>query len=215
MQAWELTIMENPPDVQHPLRDEAFQSGIDLARHILENANSYHALASEDYPGRDRMRFAVLLVILEESGKLLELVKECEKAAKADYLSVRIENYNDNCLNGRKAIGQILEELRVVDKAFETLGKGKAEPMPEPEFLREDFCGLKERVLYMPLDRSARNLGFIPSGDLMDRLAGAAERNALAAGDYLHDLGRALGLWITLDIAPKGARGGPHSVRYA
>ncbi len=49
----------------------------------------------------------------------------------------------------------------------------------------------------------------------MDRLAGAAERNALAAGDYLHDLGRALGLWITLDIAPKGAKGGPHSVRYA
>ena len=206
--------MNNPPDVQHPLRDDAFQSALDLAGHILENANSYHALASDDYPGRDRMRFAILLVILEESGKLLNMVKECEKAAKADYLSVRIENYDDHCLNGRKAIGQILEELRVMDKAFEALGKGKVEPTPEPDFLREDFCTLKDRVLYMPLDRSKRDLSFIPSGELMDRLAAVAERNALAAGDYLHDLGTALGLWITLDLKPKKKENGPHSVRY-
>lgn len=205
--------MSNSPDVQHPSRDEAFQSAVDLARHILENANSYHALAAEDFPGRDRMRFAVLLVMLEEAGKMLNMVRECERAAKADYLNVRIEDYNDNCLNGRRALGQILEELRIMDKAFEALGKGEVERMPEPAFLREDFCTLKERVLYLPLDRSKRDTSFIPSGELMDRLAGTIERNAVAAGSYLHDLGRALGLWITLDLEPR-KEGGPHSVRY-
>ena len=205
--------MSNSSDVQHPSRDDAFRSAIDLASHILENANSYHALAADEFPGRDRMRFAILLVMLEEAGKMLNMVKECEKAAKADYLNVRIEDYNDNCLNGRKALGQILEELRIMDKAFEALGKGQVEKMPEPAFLREDFCTLKERVLYLPLDRSTRDLSFMPSGDLMDRLAGTIERNAMAAGDYLHDLGRALGLWITLDMKPRKGDG-PHSIRY-
>ncbi|NLI73231.1 MAG: hypothetical protein GX369_00450 [Euryarchaeota archaeon] len=206
--------MSDSPDVQHPSRDEAFQSAVDLARHILENANSYHTLSSEDFPGRDRVRFAILILMLEEAGKLINMVRECERSAKADYLSVRIEDYNDNCLNGRRALGQILEELRIMDKAFEALGKGEGERMPEPAFIKEDFCTLKERLLYMALDRSKRDLSFIPPGDLMDRLAGTIERNALAAGDYIHDLGRALGLWITLDLKPrKGDE--PHSIRYA
>jgi len=208
--------MSDSPDVQHPIRDEAFESAIDLAAHILENANTYHALAgAEEYRGRERMRFATFLVMLEETGKLFNLVKECEKAAKADYLSVRIEDYNDNCLNGRKALAQILEELRVMEKAFDTLGKGKGEPTPEPQFLKEDFCGLKDRLLYMPLDRKARDLSFIPPGETMDRLAAVMERNALSAGDYLHDLGRALGLWLTLDVKHKKTGSDEHSVRYA
>lgn len=206
--------MNNPPDIQHPMRDEAFESAIDLAQHILENANAYHALASEDFPGRDRMRFAVLLVMLEEAGKLYNMVRECEKAAKSDYLSVRVENYYDNCLNGRRALAQILEELRVIDKAGQVLGGKEAGQLPGPDFLREDFCTLKERLLYMPLDRSARDLSFIPSGELMDRLAGAVEHNALAAGEYLHDLGKALGLWITLELKPRKGEGKPHSIRY-
>jgi|GEM_PF-1074980 len=208
--------MTDVPDVQHPLRDDAFELAIDLAGHILENANTYHVLAGADeYRGRDRLRFTVLLVMLEEIGKLLNMVRECEKAAKADYLSVRIEGYNDNCLNGRRALAQLLEELRTMEKAFQTLGPGTAEPTPEPAFVQEDFCSLKDRLLYLPMDRSQRDLGFIPSGEFMDRLASVVERNALAAAEYISDLGKALGLVLTLDLRPSGREGAAHSLRYA
>jgi hypothetical protein len=75
--------MSGEPDVIHPLRDEAFQIAEDLAAHILDNSNAYHALSGQDdFPGRDRMRFMVLLVNFEEVGKLMALVRECEKAAR-------------------------------------------------------------------------------------------------------------------------------------
>lgn len=208
--------MTDAPDVHHPLRDEAFELAIELAGHILENANTYHVLAgAEGYRGRERLRFAVLLVMLEETGKLLNMVRECEKAAKADYLSVRIEDFHDHCLNGRRALAQILEELRTMEQAFQTLGRGTAGPTPEPAFAGEDFCGLKDRLLYLSLDGSGRDLGFIPPGELMDRLVSVMERNALSGAEYIGDLGKALGLVLSLDLRPNPGEGAPHSLRYA
>ncbi len=208
--------MTAAPDVHHPLRDEAFQLAIDLASHILENANTYHVLSGADeYKGRERMRFATLIVMLEETGKLFNLVRECEKAAKADYLSVRVEDFHNNCLNGRRALAQILEELRTMEKAFLTLGKGEVGLTMKLDFTKEDFCSLQDRLLYLSMDRSARDMGFIPPGNMMDRLAATIERNALSAGEYIHDLGRSLGLWLTLDLCPRQQEGAPHSLRYA
>ncbi|MBI0583226.1 MAG: hypothetical protein ISF22_03260 [Methanomassiliicoccus sp.] len=204
--------MSGEPDVIHPMRDEAFQIAVDLAAHILDNSNTYHALAGQDdFPGRDRARFTFLLVMFEEMGKLMALVQQCEKAAKADYINVRVEDFHDHCLNGRKAVAQILEELRTVENASLMLGRKDAKVSPEPAFLGEDLCTLKERLMYLDADKSKRDLSFIPSGEEMDRFAAIIERNALAAGEYIHDLGRALGLW--LQLGRKG-RGEGHSIRY-
>lgn len=160
------------------------------------------------------MRFAILLLMFEETGKLLNLVRECEKAAKADYLAVRVEGFHDNCLNGRRALAQILEEMRTVEKASQTLGKGAAEMTGEPAFTKVDFCELKDRMQYLNIDRKARDRSVIPTPELMDRLASIMERNALSAGDYIHELGRALGLWIELGLRPRTQQGRPHALRY-
>ncbi len=208
--------MSGEADVLHPARDAAFQMAEDLAAHILENSNTYHVLAGQaEYPGRDRLRFAVLLVMFEEMGKLMALVQQCEKAAKADYLNVRVEDFHNHCLNGRKATAQILEELRTAEKASLTLGRKDITLSEEPAFVMEDFCSLQERLLYMGAEKQERSLDFIPPGALMDRYATIIERNTLAAGDYIHDLGRALGLWLQLGLKPKISDGEPHSIRYS
>lgn len=207
--------MSGEPDVLHPARDEAFQMAEDLAAHILENSNSYHALAGQtDYPGRDRMRFAILLIMFEEMGKLMALVQQCEKAAKADYLNARVEDFHDHCLNGRRAAAQILEELRTVEKASLTLGRKDMAISEEPAFLREEFCSLQERLLYMSTEKKDRDLAFVPDGEIMDRYVFIIERNTLAAGDYIHDLGKALGLWMQLRLKPTRKEGDPHSLRF-
>lgn len=207
--------MSNGPEVIHPLRDEAFKLAEDLAAHILDSSNSYHALSAQDeYPGRDRMRFTILLVMFEEVGKLMSLVRECEKAAKADYINVRIESFHDHCLNGRKAVAQILEELRTVEQASLTLGRKDVKISEEPLFVKEDFCSLQERLLYLEADSKQRGMGFIPAGEQMDRYAEIIERNTLAASEYIHDLGRALGLWLQLGRKAQRREGEPHSVRY-
>lgn len=207
--------MSNEPDVIHPIRDEAFKLAEDLAAHILDNSNAYHALAGQDdFPGRDRVRFMVLLVLFEEAGKLMHLVRECEKAAKADYVNVRIEDYHNHCLNGRKAVAQFLEELRTVEQASLTLGRKDIKVSEEPAFVKEDFCSLQERLLYLEADKKKRDLSFIPSGEQMDRYAEIIERNTLAASEYIHDLGRALGLWLQLGRKAERREGEPHSLRY-
>ena len=45
----------------------------------------------------------------------------------------------------------------------------------------------------------------------MDKYAAVIERNAIAAGNYLHDLGKALGLWVALELSPVEKNG---KVRY-
>jgi hypothetical protein len=211
----ELKSMSGEPDVLYPLRDEAFQMAEELAAHILDSANVYHALAGQEvFPGRDRAQFSTLLLMFEEMGKLMALVQQCEKAAKADYMSVRVDGFRDHCLNGRKAAAQILEELRVVEKASLALGKKGGKVSEEPVFLAEDFCTLQERLRYFEPEREKRDLKFMPPQELMDRYAEVIERNTLAAGDYIHDLGKALGLWLQLGRKPQRKEGAPHALRY-
>ena len=207
--------MSTEPDVIYPSRDEAFQMTMDLAAHILDNSNGYHALAGQDdFPGRDRVRFMILLVMFEEMGKLLSLVQQCEKAAKADYLNVRVDGFNDHCLNGRRATAQILEELRTVEKASLILGRKDISVSEEPAFVKEDFCSLQERLLYLLPDRKDKDLSFIPPIEVMDRYAEIIERITQSSGLYIHQLGKALGLWLQLDRKAVKKEGEPHSVRY-
>ena len=108
--------MSSNPDVVYIVRDEAFFTTAALADHILENANSYHALAEADkFPGRDRMAFSIMLTMFDEMGKLLHMVRECEKTAKADHPDVRVVDFHNNSLNGRRGLGQILEEIRTIE----------------------------------------------------------------------------------------------------
>ncbi len=107
--------------VAYPMRDEAFEDVIRLSHHILESSNAFHILSIRDFPGQSRVRFGILLTMFEELGKLLVLVQECEKAAKADYMSVRIDDFNDHELHGKRAVAQVLEELRTVELASASL----------------------------------------------------------------------------------------------
>ena len=109
--------MNDDADVAYPIGTEAFEDVIRLSHHILESSNAFHILSIRDFPGQSRVRFGILLTMFEELGKLLVLVQECEKAAKADYMSVRIDDFNDHELHGKRAVAQVLEELRTVELA--------------------------------------------------------------------------------------------------
>lgn len=194
--------MSDSPDVVHILRDEAFFITAALADHILENANAYHTLAeAEKFPGRDRMAFSIMLTMFDEMGKLLQMVRECEKTAKADHPSVRVEDFHNNALNGRRGLGQIFEEIRTIEAASVNLGFANAVVTEEPDFLREEYASLDNRSRYFQIDKIMRKDTYLPTIDIMDKYAAVIERNALAAGTYLHDLGKALGLWVSLELS--------------
>ena len=195
--------MSSNPDVVYIVRDEAFFTTAALADHILENANSFHTLAEADkFPGRDRMAFSIMLTMFDEMGKLLHMVRECEKTAKADHPDVRVEDFHNNALNGRRGLGQILEEIRTIESASVNLGFSKAVITEEPEFLKEDYSSLDNRSRYFQVDKIMRRDVYLPTIDIMNRYAAVIERNSMAAGNYLHDLGKALGLWVSLELSP-------------
>jgi hypothetical protein len=196
------------PDVAYPPRDAAFDLTIDVAQHILENANVFHLLGDQpDFPGRERNRFLYLLLMFEEMGKLMNLIQECEKAAKADYINVRIENFNNDGLNGRKAAGQIFEELRTVESAASKLGKMQLKPFEEPAFLKDDFPHLVDSLLHVHIEGA--ETPDAPSDEQMDRFSEIIERNSLAGAEYIHDLAKALGLWVEIGITRSKEKSGP------
>lgn len=91
------------------------------------------------------------------------------------------------------------------------LGFSKAVITEEPEFLKEDYSSLDGRSRYFQIDKIMRKDEYIPTIDIMNRYAAVIERNAIAAGNYLHDLGKALGLWVSLELSPAEKNG---KVRY-
>ncbi len=216
MERYKSNHMSQDQDIMFFDRDVAFRTASGLAGHILETANGFHVLSEDKgYVGRERLKLGLLLLMLEESGKLMTMVRELEKAAKADYQSVRMEGLDDNCTNGQKALAQIMEEVKIVGLASEMLGKkvGKAPEQLEQIVPGPDFCSFKNAALYYSFGNGPAL--HVPSERTMDRYAQVIERNALSAGDYIHELGMALGIWIELELrSVASGEGGKERIRY-
>ena len=165
--------------------------------------------------GRSRVKFAILLLMFEEYGKLLNLLREIERSAKSDYENVRMENYQNHCLNGKNGAVSIFDEVQEVEKAAQMLSRSRHLKDGDTSWIKRDFCELKEAVLYRSPEPSEGSLSLIPSDEQMDIYVGAVERHALSAADYLHELAKALGLWRESGIAAHREKGAPpHSIRY-
>ncbi len=202
-------------DLIHIDRERAFSYGMDLASHILEYANAYHVISGEDhFMGQRRVRFVILLLMFEEYGKLFTLLSEVERSAKSDYENVRVENFHDHCLNGKTGAMQILNEVQEIEKAAKMLVKSKHPKDVGNEWVKQDFCDLKDNITYM-LPDSQREQETMPTDDQMDIYAGSMERNSICAAEYLHELAKALGLWRESGIAVRHSKGAPkHDIRY-
>ena len=162
--------------------------------------------------------------VMEAALRTAQDVLTGEDLEKIDFKQVRGEegikratvNIAGNDLNVVAASGlsnarQILEEIRTIESASVNLGFSKAVITEEPEFLKEDYSSLYGRSRYFQIDKIMRKDEYIPTIDIMNRYAAVIERNAMAAGNYLHDLGKALGLWVSLELSPAEKNG---KVRY-
>ncbi len=69
-------------------------------------------------------------------------------------------------------------------------------------------------MFYMSLTKKDIE-GAIPSNDIMNKYAEIIERNSIAAAEYAHDLGKALGIWIELDLKPKKISEDSHIIIYS
>ncbi len=199
-------------------RDDAFAAAIDLSSFVLEYANAYHSIAGEEeFMGKKRIQFAILLLMLDGMGKLLRLVQECERAAKADYENVQVKDFEDRCLNAEFAAKEIANEVAEAQKAFQQLRKEQEGKRTGVEMLSRnvDFCALMESMLFFQGKRSEEFLSHIPSEETMDIYASVIERNSLGAADYIHELAKALGLWRESGVRPIQPPGSPkHALRY-
>jgi len=206
--------MTDEPDAAYLRRDDALATASKLSARILENANAFRALGEpEPFPGQDRARFLILLVMMDEMGKLDDLVREIWRAARAEHTDVRVEGFHDNVRAGRKALAEILGELRLSDKASRMLGGDESASVPtETPFMREDYGGLMGRTMWFQLMKEDRDMSFIPDAGQMDRIGELIERNAVADGEYIAGLAKRLNLWIPPEL--KESRDDSGRVRY-
>ncbi len=74
--------------------NEAHLRVLDMSVHLLGHINAYRALSElPDYLGRRRTRYAMVLIMLDELGPLMELMKECERGITEHSAEVSITGY--------------------------------------------------------------------------------------------------------------------------
>jgi hypothetical protein len=89
--------------------DDAHITALELSAHILEYANAFRLISSQNgFIGRRRVRYGTLLLMMDEMGKLME---DCERAVTMKDPYVKVENFFVNASRDEKALTDIVKEI--------------------------------------------------------------------------------------------------------
>jgi hypothetical protein len=92
--------------------DDAHITALELSTHILEYANVFRLISSQNgFIGRRRVRYGTLLLMMDEMGKLMEIMKDCERAVTMKDPYVKIEKFFVNASRNEKALTDIVKEI--------------------------------------------------------------------------------------------------------
>jgi hypothetical protein len=207
--------------------DEAHMKALGLSYHIIEYVNAYKALSVQvDYAGKRRLRYGNLLIMVQELGKLMRLLKDCERAITEKDPFVRIPGYySKEGVGGQSAIDAILREANKSQLLFMSVKKMLGRQPSNIDFTKfydvlskseNEIPVLIREMLFYDIDSDGVDER-IPDDGSMDMLMVAVELNARGAADFITEWARAkeLGLEFRLRmVEPSSGESGLKDRRY-
>jgi hypothetical protein len=207
--------------------DAAHLKALELAGHVIEYVNAYKALSFQsEYAGRKRLRYANLLMAVNELGMLMRLLKDCERAVTAKDPFVKVVGYYSTTgMTSAEAVDEILREAGKSEMLFQSVKKMLGREPSDIDFTQfkdilsrsgKDIPGLAQEMMVFDIDDPDIEER-IPDDASMDMLLVAVEMNARGAADFLSEWARAkeLGPAFHLKlVAPSPAMSGIKDRRY-
>jgi hypothetical protein len=207
--------------------DDAHLKALELASHVIEYVNAYKALSVQsEYSGKERLRYANLLMAVNELGMLMRLMKDCERAVTAKDPFVKVPDYYSTTgMSSKEAVEEILREAGKSEALFMSVKKMLGREPSDIDFSRfkdilsrsgKDIPGLAREMFFFDIDDTSME-GKIPDDESMDMLLMAVEMNARGAADFLSEwayakeLGPAFRLKL---VEPSPAKAGIKDRRY-
>jgi hypothetical protein len=181
--------------------DAAHLKALELAGHVIEYVNAYKALSVQsEYAGKRRLRYANLLMAVNELGVLMRMLKDCERAVTAKDPIVRVIGYYSSTgMTSTEAVDEILREAGKSEMLFQSIKKMLGREPSDIDFSRfrdilsrsgKDIPELAREMLFFDID-DPKVEERIPDDDSMDMLLMAVEMNARGAADFLSEWVRA------------------------
>jgi hypothetical protein len=181
--------------------DDAHLKALELAAHVIEYVNAYKALSVQsEYAGKRRLRYANLLVAVNELGMLMRLLKDCERAVTARDPAVKVIGYYSSTgMTSAEAVDEIMREEGKTELLFQSFKKMLGREPTDIDFSRfkdvlsrsgKDIPGLARQMLFFDIDDPFVE-DAIPDDELLDMLLLAVEMNARGAADFLTEWARA------------------------
>jgi hypothetical protein len=207
--------------------DAAHLRALELAGHVIEYVNAYKALSVQsEYAGKRRLRYANLLMAVNELGILMRLLKECERAVTArDPIVKIVDYYSATGMNSAEAVDEILREAGKSEMLFQSIKKMLGREPSDIDFSRfkdvlsrsgKDIPDLAREMLFFDIDDPDVEER-VPEDESMDMLLMAVEMNARGAADFLSEWARAKELGPAFQfklVAPTATTAGIKDRRY-
>ena len=207
--------------------DAAHLKALELAGHVIEYVNAYKALSFQsEYAGKRRLRYANLLLAVNELGMLMRLLKDCERAVTAKDPIVKVLGYYSTTgMTSAEAVDEILREAGKSETLFMSVKKMLGREPSDIDFSRfkdilsrsgKDIPELTREMLFFDID-DPKAEERIPDDESMDMLLMALEMNARGAADFLSEWARAKELgpaFFFKLVAPIPATSGIKDRRY-
>ncbi|MCE5296488.1 MAG: hypothetical protein LLG16_05220 [Euryarchaeota archaeon] len=197
-------------DLELPV-DEAHLTALDLSTHILEYANAFRILsAGKDYVGRRRLRYATLLLMFDEVGKLMEIMKDCERAVTMKDPFVKVPGFYSK-VKDEGAFENILKELGKSETLFLLFKRvmGKAPSNLDFETFKAEMSkgagqldAKIDKMLRFDVRNRSDGSADIPDDKAVDMYFEATVMNAEGAREFIHEWARAKELDLTRGLRP-------------
>jgi hypothetical protein len=176
--------------------DDAHLAALDLSAEILEYCNAYRRLSTDDYLGRERLRYLTLLTMFEEMSKLMLLLRDCERAVTHKDPFVKVTDFYVD--GGQRGLESIIKEIGKSEMLFLSVKKilGREPSGVDFSLLKEQFAKGEEETMTAIrraqfMDVQERHRGAAPAAEVLDMFFDAIETNAQGAFDFLFDWVRA------------------------
>jgi hypothetical protein len=196
--------------------DDAHLMSLELTTHILEYANSYRLLSSQgDYLGKERLRYLTLMVMFDEMAKLMEVMKDCERAVTHKDPFVTVPGFYGKA-RSEKALGNIMTELSKSEAMFMLFKKVMGHPPSNLDFdmFKKEFGqgskGLDTQIhnlTFYDVRTRSDHLGQVPSKEVMDMFFEAVVINAESAREFIYEWARARELDLEFKLKSFRAEG--------
>lgn len=203
--------------------DDAHITAFELSTHILEYANAFRLMSSQNgFIGQRRVRYGILLLMMDEMGKLMEIMKDCERAVTMKDPFVKVENFFSKGSRNEKAFTDIIKEIGKSETLSILFRKvmGRSPSNVDFESFKKQFMRgsgeLEEQIrtnLFYDVRNRTDHPEFVPEGQVIDMFFEAVVMNAEGAREFLQEWARAKELDVSFRLKPIKVQSGNGQIK--